>query len=90
MSEPEIGPILSECSGTFPPAARASPSYWRYGGIYDPGIRSYPLRVALALRAPANQRSADVMGVSTSCGAVSTWGISVFWGFGVVVIQRDF
>ena len=41
------------------PAPRASPPDWRHGGIYDPGIGSYHLRVALALRAPANQRSAD-------------------------------
>ena len=32
----------------------------------------------LDFRAPANQRSADGVGVSTPCGAVSTRGITVF------------
>ena len=45
---------------------------------YDPGMGSYPLRVALALRAPANQRSANGIGVSTSFGAVPTRGTPVF------------
>ena len=78
-NEPVMGPNpLRVQLGTFPPAARASPPYWRYGGFYDPGIGSYPLRVAMALRAPANQRSANVIRVSTSCGAVSTRGTPVF------------
>ena len=43
---------------------------WRCGGIYDRGMGSYRLRVALALHAPAKQRPANEIGVSTSCGAV--------------------
>ena len=58
-----------------------------------PGMRPYPPRVrqdldvrprgsALAVQlapcAPANQKAAGAVGVSTPCGAVSTLGISVF------------
>ena len=49
-----------------------------YRMIYDPGMGPYPLRVALAPHAPAKERSAGGVGVSTSCGAVSTRGIDVF------------
>ena len=38
----------------------------------------YPPRVALALRAPENQRSALAIGVSTPCDAVSTRDNSIF------------
>ena len=44
--------------------------------ILDTG--SYPLRVALTLRAPANQRSTNGIGVSTSCGVVPIRGTPVF------------
>ena len=50
-----------------------------HGGISDRGIILYRPRVALALfRAPANQRSAGVAGVSKPCAAVSIRGTSVF------------
>ena len=45
---------------------------YRYGGVRDTGMGSYLPRVALAPHAPANQRSASGIGVSTSCGAVPT------------------
>ena len=37
-----------------------------------------PPRVSLALLAPANQRSARGIGISTPCGAVSTQENSIF------------
>ena len=49
-----------------------------YGGIFDPGMGLCRPWVALAFfRAPANQRSAGVVGVSTPCGAISTRVITV-------------
>ena len=42
------------------------------GRMSEPRRRAYPPRVALALRAPANQRSACGIAVSIPCGAVST------------------
>ena len=51
---------------------------WRYGAIYDAGMGSYPPRVALTLRAPANQRSANGIEVFTSCGLVPNRGTAVF------------
>ena len=50
-----------------------------YGRISDPGMGPYYLTpVALAPRTPANQQSASGVGVFTPCGAVSTWGTTVF------------
>ena len=46
--------------------------------ISEPGMGLYPPRIALPLRAPANQRSTRGIGVSTSCGAVSTRKNSIF------------
>ena len=50
---------------------------YMYGGIYDPGMGPCR-RQRHYSRAPANQRSAGGVGVSTPCGAVSTRGITVF------------
>ena len=49
-----------------------------YGGISDPGMGPCRPRVALALFSSPSQRSAGGIGVSTSCGAVSARGITVF------------
>ena len=65
MSEPGMGPN--------PPPATAG-----LGGGGQTGTWPYPPRVVLALRAPANQRSARGIGVSTPCGAVSTRENSIF------------
>ena len=84
MSEPGMGPnpprVRRDWEGCPEAtlAARASPPDWRYGGIYETGMGTYPPRVALALHAPANQRSARGIGISTPCGAVSTRENSIF------------
>ena len=49
-----------------------------YGRVYDQCMGPNPPLAALALRAPAIQRSASGIGVSALCGAVSTPGIPVF------------
>ena len=68
------------------------PELQRCERISDPGRRPYPIRVALALRTPANQRSASGIGVSAQCVAILTRGITVFVpGFvGVVEVWKDF
>ena len=44
-------------------------------GIYDPGMGSYPLRVALAPRAPANQRSTNGIGFKHRAGRYRPGGL---------------
>ena len=43
-----------------------------YGRNYDPAMGPYFPRVPPTPRTPANQQSASAIGVSTTCGAVST------------------
>ena len=52
--------------------------FYIYERMNEPGMGPYPPRVALALRAAANQRSARGIGVSTPCGAVLTRENSIF------------
>ena len=57
------GLILHGCGGT---------------GVSNEKTWLYPPRVVLALRPPADKRSASGIGVSTPCGAVSTRENSIF------------
>ena len=49
-----------------------------YGVVFDPEMRPYPPRVALAPQTPANQRSASEFGLSTLRATVSTRGATYF------------
>ena len=55
-----------------------------HGRISDPGIRPHHRRVPPASRTPANQQSANEVGVSTPCGSISSPGIIVF-----VLVRRS-
>lgn len=50
-----------------------------YGNISDLGMGPYNTREPLASLTPANQLSANRLGISTPCGAVSTHGTIVFF-----------
>ena len=70
-------------AGQYRPAV--SPFSSRFVGVLevwkisDAEMEPYPFRVALALRKPANQRSASSgIGVSMPCGAILTRGITGF------------